>query len=106
MDARDDMVLLREYAANHSEEAFAELVARRINFVHSAALRQVGNATLAEEVTQAVFVILAQKAGKISDKTILTGWFFTQNDEVLRLLAQLQSRDQTTSTRTGGANAD
>ena len=31
---------------------------------------------LAGEITQAVFVILAQKAGRISEKTILTGWFF------------------------------
>lgn len=70
----DDMALLREYAENHSDEAFAELVSRRVGFVHSAALRQVGDPHLAEEVTQAVFVILAQKAGKISDKTILMGW--------------------------------
>ncbi len=72
----DDMALLREYAANRSEDAFAELVSRRIGFVHSAALRQVRDPSLAEEVTQAVFVILAQKAGKISDKTILAGWLF------------------------------
>lgn len=72
----DDMALLREYAARNSEAAFETLVSRRVNFVYSAALRQVRNADLAEEVTQAVFIILAQKAGRISDKTILTGWLF------------------------------
>jgi RNA polymerase sigma factor (sigma-70 family) len=76
MQAMDDMALLREYASHRSDDAFAELVSRRIHFVHSAALRQVGNPHLAEEVTQAVFIILAQKAGKISDKTVLTGWLF------------------------------
>jgi RNA polymerase sigma factor (sigma-70 family) len=76
MQAMDDMALLREYAANRSEDAFAELVARRIDFVHSAALRQVRDPHLAEEVTQAVFTILAQKADKISNKTILPGWLF------------------------------
>ena len=76
MQAMDDMALLREYAANNSETAFAELVSRRVNFVYSSALRQVRDPQLAGEITQAVFIILAQKAGRISEKTILTGWFF------------------------------
>ena len=72
----DDMVLLREYTQRNSEAAFETLVARRVNFVYSAALRQVRNVDLAGEITQAVFIILAQKAGKIPDRTILTGWLF------------------------------
>ena len=72
----DDMALLREYAARNSEAAFETLVSRRVNFVYSAALRQVRDPHLAEEITQAVFIILAQKAGRISDKTILCGWLF------------------------------
>src|SRR5580692_779373 len=76
MQELDDLALLREYATRQSENAFATLVARRVDFVYSAALRQVRDPHLAEEVTQAVFIILAQKAGKISDKTILAGWLF------------------------------
>src|SRR5882757_1355704 len=76
MQDLDDLTLLREYATRDSEAAFAELVSRRLNFVYSAALRQVRDPHLAEEITQAVFIILAQKAGKISDKTILAGWLF------------------------------
>jgi RNA polymerase sigma factor (sigma-70 family) len=76
MEAMDDMALLREYAVHHSEAAFETLVFRWVNFVHSAAIRQVQNPHLAEEVTQAVFLILAQKAGRISEKTILSGWLF------------------------------
>ena len=72
----DDMALLQDYAARNSEAAFETLVSRRVGFVYSAALRQVRDPHLAEEVTQAVFIILAQKAGQISDKTILTGWLF------------------------------
>jgi len=72
----DDITLLREYAAHNSEAAFEKLVSRRVGFVYSAALRQVRNADLAEEVTQAVFIILAQKAGRIRDGTVLTGWLF------------------------------
>ena len=84
----DDMALLREYAASNSEAAFETLVSRRVNFVYSAALRQVRDPHLAEEVTQAVFIILAQKAGRISDKTILTGWFF----KTTRFAALAQTR--------------
>jgi RNA polymerase sigma factor (sigma-70 family) len=76
MQAMDDMALLREYATRNSEAAFETLVSRRVGFVYSAALRQVRDPHLAEEVTQAVFIILAQKAGRISGQTILTGWLF------------------------------
>ena len=72
----DDMILLREYATRNSETAFETLVSRYIRLVYSAALRQVRDAHLAEEVTQAVFIILAQKAGTIHEKTILSGWLF------------------------------
>lgn len=88
MQEMDDMTLLREYATRNSEAAFAELVSRRVSFVYSAALRQVRNPHLAEEITQAVFIILAQKAGRISDKTILPGWLF----KTTRFAATAQTR--------------
>ncbi len=90
MESPDDLTLLRKYAAHNSEAAFAELVARRVGFVHAAALRQVRDPHLAEEITQAVFIILAQKAGSISDKTILAGWLF----KTTRFAALAQTRDR------------
>jgi RNA polymerase sigma factor (sigma-70 family) len=71
-----DMELLRQYADRNSDEAFAALAARHVNMVYSAALRKTGNADAAGEITQAVFIILAQKAGRLSQRTILSGWLY------------------------------
>jgi RNA polymerase sigma factor (sigma-70 family) len=70
----DDLALLRDYARNNSEAAFAALVSRHVNLVYSVALRSVRDAHLAGEITQAVFIILARKADSLGDKTILPGW--------------------------------
>ncbi len=70
------MELLRQYADRNSDEAFAALVARHVNMVYSAALRKTGNADAAGEITQAVFIILAKKAGRLSQRTILSGWLY------------------------------
>lgn len=72
----DDITLLREFARSRSEEAFATLVSRHINLVHSVALREVHDAHFAQEVTQVVFGLLAKKADSLSSKTILSGWLW------------------------------
>lgn len=72
----DDSELLEEYAARGSEDAFSTLVSRHIPLVYSAALRQVGNREEAEEITQAVFMLLARKAGALRHHPTVSGWLY------------------------------
>jgi RNA polymerase sigma factor (sigma-70 family) len=76
MPDANDMDLVREYARDHSEPAFAGLVQRHINLVYSVALRCTGNSGDAQDVTQAVFIILARKAASLRERTVLTGWLY------------------------------
>ena len=71
-----DIALLQDYALRNSEEAFTTLVQRHIRLVYSVALRQLGNTHQAEEVTQAVFIILVRKATGFRRGTMLTGWLY------------------------------
>jgi RNA polymerase sigma factor (sigma-70 family) len=71
-----DMDLIREYADRDSEPAFAELVHQYINLVYSVALRYAGNSQDAQDVTQAVFIVLAQKAASLRQRPTLTGWLY------------------------------
>src|SRR3974390_813824 len=72
----DDWQLLNEYATRDSEEAFRTLVERYVGMVYHTALRQARDPDAAEEVTQAVFIALAQKARRIPRQTLLYGWLF------------------------------
>ena len=88
----DDMELLREYASRQSEPAFEALAARHVGLVHSAALRQVRDPGLAEEITQTVFIILARKAGSLGPQTILPGWLYRTTRYVAAAALKAQRR--------------
>src|SRR4051795_5774048 len=72
----DDLELLREYSQRGSEDAFRALVERHAGMVHGAALRMVRDAALAQDITQAVFILLARKAGEFKNGTVVAGWLY------------------------------
>ncbi len=74
MNDQTDSQLLGAWAKTRSEPAFAELVRRHVDFVHSAALRMVCDSHLAKDVTQSVFVAVARDAARITDCRVLAGW--------------------------------
>ena len=72
-----DEQLLRRFARDRSEEAMAELVKRYMPLVYGTARRETGDQHIAEDVTQRVFLVLAQKAGSLNVRsTPLQGWLF------------------------------
>jgi RNA polymerase sigma factor (sigma-70 family) len=72
----NDADLLRQFVRERSQDAFAELARRHLDLVHSAALRQVRSAQLAEDIAQSVFTDLARNAGKLKPGTVLTAWLY------------------------------
>jgi RNA polymerase sigma factor (sigma-70 family) len=98
MERWPDQDLMRDYADARSEAAFVVLLQRHIDFVYSAALRMVRDAQLAEDVTQAVFIALAQNAGRLKTHPVLSGWLHrtARNiaGQMLRTEVRRQAREQ------------
>ncbi len=82
---------LRQYAASRSSDAFAQLVALHADWVYAAAARLVRDRQLAEDVTQAVFLLLAQHPHKATGKS-LTGWLFNVTRHCAAHALRAQSR--------------
>src|SRR5213083_1574348 len=84
--------LLAEFRKSRSEIAFGELVRRYTNLVYSVARRRLSNDSLAQEVTQTVFIRLAKAAPKIRGDAELVAWLHRTTVHVSIDLWRAESR--------------
>lgn len=98
MNEPTDSQLLRDYAGQKSETAFAELLQRHIDFVYSAARRMVRDPHLAEDVTQGVFIALARNSTQLRNRSVLSGWLHRTAQNIaahtVRTLERQRAREQ------------
>lgn len=93
---KSDDELLRDFTKTSNEEAFAELVRRHVDLVHSAALRQVGgDVHLAHDVAQLVFLGLARKAATLVDRPSVAGWLYTSTHYAAANIVRAERRRRT-----------
>jgi RNA polymerase sigma factor (sigma-70 family) len=92
MEEMNDWQLVSAYAQG-DEQAFETLVRQFFPLVYSAAVRQVSDRHLAEEIAQSVFILFARKAAKLSSSVSLTGWLLRTTRFVARdVLKQMYRR--------------
>ncbi|QEL14455.1 RNA polymerase sigma factor [Limnoglobus roseus] len=71
-----DAELLRRFAESRDAAAFTVLVQRHGPLVLGVCRRTLGHAHDAEDAFQAVFLVLAQKAGRLRDSRLLSSWLY------------------------------
>lgn len=69
-----DAALLHQFTAHGDQAAFAQIVAKYQRLVFASAIRRTRDAHLAEDITQAAFILLSQRAGRIGADVPLAGW--------------------------------
>ncbi len=87
-----DQTLLRSLAGGDDPEALGELAVRYGGLVYSSALKQVRDPHLAEDITQAVFIVLMRKARSIHPDTVLASWLFTVTRHAVQNARRMQAR--------------
>ncbi len=89
-----DRELLTHYSATSSEASFSLIVERHSRMVYGTCLKILRDAHLAEDATQATFLLFVRHAKKLSNPEILSHWLFrTARTAALNAL-KLKERSQ------------
>jgi RNA polymerase sigma factor (sigma-70 family) len=73
-ERRQDFELLQRFARQGEQAAFGAVVRRHLDLVFATALRKVGDAGGAQEISQNVFSVLARKAWRFAPDDSLPAW--------------------------------
>jgi RNA polymerase sigma factor (sigma-70 family) len=106
MNQMTDQDVLQRLAGGDARDALAELVGRYGGLVYSAALRQVRDRHLAEDVTQAVFIVLVRKAHTIRPDAVLAAWFFTVTRHACQNAMRIERRRRYHETKKAAMTQD
>lgn len=98
-----DRDLIRAFALDRSEAAFAALMARHGPMVRAVCRRALRDHHLADDAVQAVFVVLARRAGSVRWNESLAGWLFEVARRVSRKAAAQAARRATREARAADA---
>ncbi|MBN1669858.1 MAG: sigma-70 family RNA polymerase sigma factor [Kiritimatiellae bacterium] len=101
-----DQQLIETYVRDKSEGAFRQIVERYGQLVYSAAYRRLQDHHLAEDASQATFIILARKAHRLGAKTMLGGWLWRTATFCARNLARQRVTREAREREIAPAEAD
>ena len=87
-----DHQLIDQFVASGDPVAFEELTRRYSPLVYSLAVRQVRDSHLAEDITQAVFIVLARRAASIRPGVVLASWFYTVTRHAVANARRIEAR--------------
>ena len=72
----DDWLLLEKYSGTGDSDAFSALVNRHLGLVYATALRITGDPGAADDVSQATFILLEEKADQLKADGSLASWLY------------------------------
>jgi RNA polymerase sigma factor (sigma-70 family) len=94
----DERQLLAAWTEHRDARAFENLVRQYVDLVYAAARRQLQNAAAAEDVSQAVFLVLARKAHRLSPRQSLGPWLLVVTRYACRETRREERRRRTRET--------
>ena len=69
-----DIELLEQHRTGGSDAAFADLVRRHVGWIHGVACRRLRDSHIADDVAQAVFILLHRKSPHFRSDRSLVAW--------------------------------